>query len=84
MWNLSAIFNVVPLLIQAFMPLRDFVPRLVLAAILTGGGIFALFESVYLADQTAAFGSARIAGWFRAFRVIAFVLFGCSAAIVMM
>jgi hypothetical protein len=79
--NLSVMLGVVPVLIGAFLPLRELVPRIVLAVLCFSGGIFALFESVYLASQTAAFGSVRIVRWLRVFRAIAIALMGCSVTV---
>ena len=80
-WNLSAMLGVVPVLIGAFLPLRELVPRVVLAVLCFSGGIFALFESVYLASQTVQFRAMCITWWLRAFRVTAIVLMGCSLTI---
>jgi hypothetical protein len=86
MRNLSALMNVVPTLFGAsmpgaFLPLSEFVPRLVLSATLGSIGILALFESVYLKSQAAAFGSRRILAWLVLFRVAVLVLLVCSAAV---
>jgi hypothetical protein len=74
MWNLSDLLGVVRPPIGALEPLRDLVPKAVLSALLLSGGIFAFLESVYLAAQSAQFGSVRIIRWLRVFRVIAVVL----------
>ncbi len=76
--------NVVPPQFGGILPLSEFVPRLVLSAILGGIGILAVFESVYLKDQMTEFGSRRIGAWLTVFRVTALVLFMCSAAISML
>jgi hypothetical protein len=73
--------NVLAVLIGAFLPLSESLPRLTLAAIFGGIGILAFFECVYLKSQAAAFGSRRISAWLMLFRVAVLVLFVCSAAI---
>jgi hypothetical protein len=83
MWNLSVMMDVVHAQFGGILPLSEFVPRVVLSAILGGIGILALLESVYLRAQATEFGSRRIGVWLTVFRAVSLVLFVCSAAVSM-
>ena len=56
---------------------QSLLSRLMLAALFTGGGTLAFFESIYLRDQAAEFASIGIARWMWAFRIVTglFILF---------
>jgi hypothetical protein len=74
--------NVVAALFGGILPpLSEFVPRLVVSAILGSIGMFALFESMYLRSQVAQFGSRSISAWLMVFQVAALAFFVCSVAV---
>jgi hypothetical protein len=75
-WNQLVIPDVFGVAINAL------IPRIALVALFLGVGFLAFLESVYLAGQAAEFESASIAKWQLAFRVITFVLLGCSVVFV--
>lgn len=51
--------------------LRILLPRLALALLFLAGGIFAWYESIYLADQSRALGDGSILLWMWLFRLAA-------------